>query len=585
MPSLALSWALFKDERKLELPDSRVPDLTFPEVRFGVIETQWSLCPLLYRGGAGTNVRRVSDQIEKGELGAPIQGRVPLVERLHEYLAGRIASGISRATIALSISQLRGFYTWVDKTGRSATLHSVEHEYIEYSEHLLNRVRVLKNIGESSAYGYALGLAGMLDDVLQLKFGLLARTRLTTGKIGKRVLGTEADKQNLEQTFAFGRFLLDITDALTIESIRGPMPLTIRLRSGQTLEEWCRLKPAESLKTMHVPQWRRVALRRRAAWEADTSIGTRHSLINLRMEAELLIFIAQTGMNLAQAVALTIGKFRYQSYLDGYRVYRVYKGRRSGEVEFEIYSEYRALFERYLSWRTVIFPAGDDDRVFPFVPLRGAIRTVQTFQAVQRRCKRIGLPCILPRKLRNTRINWLQRRSRDPQLTAEMNQHSQETLFRNYDQPHHQVAAFEISRFLHATDPAIAMPGPGICIGNAPSPESDSQSPSPTSDCISPAGCLFCNHHRDIDTDDHVWSLATYRHFKSVELALYKPSATDAAVHPAAVVIDRVTSKLKHFHASSEIRALWVREALARIDEGHYHPKWDGFIQLVELRK
>jgi hypothetical protein len=48
--------------------------------------------------------------------------------------------------------------------------------------------------------------------------------------------------------------------------------------------------------------------------------------------------------------------------------------------------------------------------------------------------------------------------------------------------------------------------------------------------------------------------------------------------------IERVTAKLKYFMGSSEVRALWVSEALARIEEGEYHPQWDGFIQLREAR-
>jgi len=48
--------------------------------------------------------------------------------------------------------------------------------------------------------------------------------------------------------------------------------------------------------------------------------------------------------------------------------------------------------------------------------------------------------------------------------------------------------------------------------------------------------------------------------------------------------MERVTAKLKYFKESSEVRALWVSEALARIEEGDYHPRWDGFIQLMEAR-
>jgi integrase len=478
---------------------------------------------------------------------------------------------------------IRNFFRWIDLTGRSATLDSVEQDYVDYADHLLHRVRVLENLSEVTAYAYAITLSNVLNDVLQLKIGLLARTRLRKPRLRRPVFGTLADKQNLENTFAFGRLLLDIADALTVEAIRSTPPVTIRFTTGQILEEWCYLTPLSKWNALSRSS---VSQRKRAARETDTSFRTRHPLINLRIEAELLIFIAQTGMNPAQAHALKIGKFRYHSHLDGYRVYRAYKGRRGGEVEFDIYSEYRTLFERYLHWRDTIFPSSEEDRLFPFVIRRGANRHLLDFQAIRERCKRLGVPCIRPQKLRKTRVNWLLRRSRDPNLTAEMDQHSQETLLRVYDQPHHQVAVSEITRFHMATDPAIAlaMPGPGTCAGGAPHPETNTPPQAPTPDCVSPAGCLFCDHHRDIDTEDHVWSLATYRHFKSIELGQYRSPAKDEVFHPAAAVIDRVTSKLKRFEASSEVRSLWVREAAARVDEGNYHPKWDGFIQLMELR-
>lgn len=101
---------------------------------------------------------------------------------------------------------------------------------------------------------------------------------------------------------------------------------------------------------------------------------------------------------------------------------------------------------------------------------------------------------------------------------------------------------------------------------------------------MSPAGCLFCDHQRDLDSEDHVWSLATYRHYKSLELARYMRLSKSGAPHPAAAAVERITAKLRRFEASSEVRKCWVREALARVDEGNYHPKWDGFIQLLEAR-
>ncbi|TWI44741.1 hypothetical protein IQ22_04690 [Pseudomonas duriflava] len=108
----------------------------------------------------------------------------------------------------------------------------------------------------------------------------------------------------------------------------------------------------------------------------------------------------------------------------------------------------------------------------------------------------------------------------------------------------------------------------------------------PDPDCINAAGCLFCVNHRDIESEDHVWSLSSLRVLKSLELTRYRPASTgrsDEADHPAMLAVERLSAKLRFFQESSEVRRLWVEEALARIAEENYHPAWDGFIRLAEV--
>lgn len=90
----------------------------------------------------------------------------------------------------------------------------------------------------------------------------------------------------------------------------------------------------------------------------------------------------------------------------------------------------------------------------------------------------------------------------------------------------------------------------------------------PRPDCINAAGYLFCTQHRDIDSQDHVWSLFSLRHLKSLELACYRPPTLAKTEHPTLLVIERLTAKLRFYEESSEIRRLWIEEAKARICEG-----------------
>lgn len=569
--------------------DMHVPNLTFPTVRYSRTETPWDLRPLLYRGGAAASIRKVAQLISEGKLGRAIEQRLPLVEKLHEAIVGRLAGGGSRYTARTAIVSIRSLYAWADKEGLSPTISSIESCFISWTDYLLHRQRVVGDLSSLSSYGLANVTSSILEEALNLNVRLLHKTRITNKRTKKLVLGTQADKKNLADTFAFGRALLDISEALTAEAIRGRLPVHVRFRSGHVIEEWSGLVPPQKLKTLNcttAPLHRKKQIiRKRAAREDDTSLRTRSSLANLRIEAELLIFIAQTGMNLAQAFKLRVSKFSYQSHLDGYQVRRIYKGRRRGEVEFEIYSEYRALFERYLAWRQAIFPTDKDGLLFPLCSSQGRSADVApACNSLKKRMALLGIPFFGAQALRKTRVNWLMRRSRDPALAAEMSQHTEEVLFSQYNKPHHQAAIVEISRFLAASDPAISPPGPGACVEAAPEPVPDIPTEAPRPDCISPAGCLFCTHQRDIDSEDHTWSLASYRYYKSLELVRYRPSVGSRSQLPAEAVVDRLTSKLKHILASSDVRALWVKESLARVEEEDFHPKWDGFIRLAECR-
>jgi integrase len=154
------------------------------------------------------------------------------------------------------------------------------------------------------------------------------------------------------------------------------------------------------------------------------------------------------------------------SHLDGYQV-KEYKARRGGTVLFEIFSEYKPHFERYLAWRRQLFP--HSNRLFPFIGIRGRRpdRVVDSHR-LREACKGLGLPFVSPRALRNTRVNWLLRMTGDPDLTAEMAQHTKRTLLEVYERPSLQRAMVEVTRFWSEFDPHLARTlaiAPGSCAG------------------------------------------------------------------------------------------------------------------------
>lgn len=571
--------------------DVHLPDLSFPGVTFGPQETPWDLRTWLYRGGAQAPVKTVALMIETGKLERPLVERIELVRLIRECLLNYLEGGGRKAMVRTCLEKLKLFFQWADETGGQAlSLATVEHIYGHWCDNLLHRVRVRRDLKETSAYRYGAVVSWVLDKVLKRGAPLVRATRLKRPKASPRAVSSNADKQNLEETFAFGHFLLDLADGLSVSAIWGALPLQLHLRNGQTLEEWCGLKRSDKLRSPN-PKYpyqnkyhARRSEKRRAAWQAEKSYRKRYPLINLRIMAEMFMLMGQPAVNLAQAHQLRMDQWRYRASSLGYEV-RTYKHRRFGEVVFEIYPEYRAVFERYLQWRQAIFPDDPDGLLFPFLGMGG--RPVQRlldrppgFGSLRAACKRAGVAFVNPQTLRSTNVNWMLRRTADPDLTADEKQHAKRTLLRVYEKPSLQRAMVQTQIFWAKHDPALAPPGPGSCAGHSPEPVADMPPVAAQPDCTTPTGCLFCAHQRDIDSLDHVWSLATFRFLKSLELrAQGQAEVRNAAPHPSDLAIERITAKLNFIQKSSLERAEWVNEALLRLEEGRYHPAWAGLIE------
>jgi hypothetical protein len=193
-----------------------------------------------------------------------------------------------------------------------------------------------------------------------------------------------------------------------------------------------------------------------------------------------------------------------------------------------------------------------------------------------------------PQRLRNTRVNWLLRESRNPELTAEQTQHTTQTLLSVYEKPSLQVAQVELIQFWQKNDPRLAdTPMPctalGVCDG-VPTPTTGLPQGAPKADCRQPSGCLFCEHHRDIDSEDYVWSLASMRFLNSVILQRFRPQTrdkADAAAH-VELTLEVLTAKLKWFSESNAPRKAWVEEANEKLNEGEYHLHWHYLIESAQ---
>lgn len=563
-----------------------IPNLTFPEVTFGKRDTPWDLRRLLYKGGAGTLASNVGKKIDAGALGRPLEERIELVRQIHEVLSNALGRGARRATVKTRIDQLMKFFRWADETGTKLDLELVDRSYLLWTDALLQRAKVGNNLSLRSAYQFGNNVGWVLDRVLGRSWSLIKMTRLPTIRRRTCAVSPKADKQNLEETFAFGHFLLDIADGLNLEAIWGPLPVTIPLRNGQVLVEWSGQMAPSTRKMSDVKHPRQFkfytekSAARRAAYEADCTLRTRYPLVNLRIQAEMFMLMGQPAVNLAQVHKLRMDQWRFKPSIHGYEV-RTYKHRRWGPVVFEIYAEYRKILERYLEWRSVMFPSDPDGLMFPLILDGRHEDTPPTFYMIKIRCERAGIKYLAPGTLRNTNVNWMLRRTGDPNLTADEKQHAVRTLLGVYEKPSQQRAMVQAKLHWAKADPVLLAAGPGLCAGKAPEPISDIPPTATQPDCATPAGCLFCEHQRDIDSLDHFWSLASYRLLKSYELAAHRQSEAkkDLPKHPAELAIVRLTAKLAYIKTSSTKREAWINEALLRVDEGRYHPDWVAMIE------
>lgn len=571
--------------------EQSLPDLTFPSVTFGEKQTRWDLQMLLHPGASGGNAKAFAKAKISGELCPPFMDRLEVVQRIYDVLNGRLAGGGRKESAQTIICWVRAFVAWCDKVDAPLTVETVQATYLQWTEALLHRSNALREISKLSAYSFAAGVGQVLDEVLMRHQPMLRLSRISFPSRDKPAIRISGERQNLTDTFQFGHFLQDICDGLPVEAVlRGHLPIKIRLRKGMVLEEWSGTRRQQTPNNWKSDANLNESLRRsyqrsesaRSRREAEGTLLTRYPLVNLRCEAELLMFVGQTGMNLTQAIGLRLRHFSYTSHLDGYQV-KERKYRKGGDVLFEIFSDYKSHFERYLTWRRIISP--ESDILFPFVRPLGAPQFANRgFFRLREICKIIEIPFVTPRVLRNTRINWMLRRSGDLDQTAEIHQHSKKTLLRHYETPSEHRATGEIIRFWSSHDPIYlkSLPiSPGECDGR-PKPSKGIPNNILQPDCIRPSGCLWCDHHRDIDSSDHVWALASFRHLKIIEASKWHPPEKSTQVHPAQQTITKISDKLSWFRESGAHRLEWVVEAMNRMEEGNYHPSWTMQIRSLE---
>ena len=562
-------------------------------------ESQLNLKRFLYRGSASHRANLAMQIIDRGELGDPQLERLELLLAVKDEIITRLVAGQSPNSVPHYIATLTQFFQFLEENQCSFGLEQLEANYLKYAEYLFIKSKSKKStINARTAYVKASTLSSLFGHILSIPgtVRLVNRTRLRASPTARKAVSKTAEKQSLEATFKQGNFLVDLIAGLSIEEVYGSLPLTIPIRSGLAEHVQVKLFAGLSEPDWHSTPKDKWSVKQKAKYRAamrlrqpvQTINGTggagRWILVNLRVQAEFLIFLAQTGMNLTQAKELNRGTLKYKPLGDSWNV-RCYKNRKGGEVSFRIYKSYKPFLESYRSFISHFFP--ESELLFPLFDKNGQGESqtrsgLTSLLLIRSVLTQHDIPWVTPSDLRNTRVNWLLRRSGDPDLTAEMAQHTREVLSQQYERPSQQRAMVEITQFWDKHDPIKQGDLTGSVIASSCNGQPEATDDKPDyvvePNCVNPSGCLWCRHHRDSDTEDYVWSLTSMRHLKAIEASM---TLTREAV-PADRVLERITAKLTWFQRSSPLRAQWVEEAQKRIEEGDYHPNWSPVIEFLE---
>lgn len=553
------------------------------KLQYGTHEIPWDLSIYLYAGASLEHRSTIAKSIQEKKYGEICKHRVQFISNIFDYLEYRIQSGSTRSTITTLLTRLTIFIKWCDKNNRDLSIDSFVEDFIAWAN--AEKIRVKReNLDEHSTRKMCSMVANILSKSQEVESfpngtSLLVRTQFNYKP------KSEKDETNLasdSQIVEFGELIKLIIRQLNIETIRGELPITLKISKDKEILLKCGFvgssKGTENMKTYERKLY--LNLRRQLQpYEHILDSYHRLFLVNLRIEAELYLFISQSNMNLSQAISMKQSEFRMMLQDDEYEVFTVYKNRRQGESTFRCYKDYRTIFLTYLQWlKDVGFTSTDS--LFPFLIEKKSVIRIQGKKINLRRlrvlCEETGISHISPQKLRTFKSNWLFRNSDDKSVVVALMSHDRKTFERHYRKQNKLESMKELGKYNSQDLVKLAI---GLCASHCQNPENDKTIETTIlSDCISPEGCLFCVNHKDIRSYDYCFKLISHRYLKQLELTLNPYQGK----HPAKEIISRIEQKIDRLKELGSSEKQWIVKAEASIMSGDYHTDWSDTILLLE---
>ncbi|NVK21219.1 MAG: hypothetical protein HWD86_01760 [Kangiellaceae bacterium] len=536
----------------------------------------------LIKGGASSDARwwfRENDCDTKWK--SLIKERIPFIEAVTDSFNLEKTRGMPDSSLYTYLSSFQLFIKFIDERDLLLDIDedNLKNNFIHFDEYQYYRAWIKKEIKQESAYGLVLQVAKVIGNAVKLPeykdFRYSSRVVKAFKHPAKVAISRASEKQHIGDSQKLGFYCVDIANSLTTKAVIGRLPikakltkpdgtnvsvkLPVSIENGLKSErKTCQTKAKNACEPVEVMEYKDLDPYRRG-------------LITLRILVELVIFVYQTGMNVTQVLHISRRGFSYK--LQGHSDWLVTqnKARAGGPKSFVIYKDYKERFKEFIVFIDRFRP--EQPYLFPLTRSLIKAKGLVNYNLLKKHLKRDKVPWIPPSKTRNTRVNFLNRLIDDANVSSEIAQHAKETFEQHYHKPSQQRAMTALTTFWR--DNPINLIGGG-CRG-APEPVDNLPSGINKPDCISQSGCLFCKNHRDVNSEDYVWSLVSFRQLKLIEAA--QPVSREL---PADITVERLNKKIETFKGLTKQSMLWVKEALLKVDEGNYHPIWADIIKFWE---
>jgi hypothetical protein len=475
--------------------------------------------------------------------------RVRVVRLLVTQLSGRMALGAMRpATISIALRVVLDFVNWADRQGlhqvlcdEKATAEAVHRYFREKREQVS-----LGNLKRNSVGHDQRNLLSMLREFFgNDDFCTDARVlrRQLDASVPTAVPDTEAQAALLAWADALftgiSTLVLDFKSyPVRVSTARGESLCLVphrhhrreddnlhghllgwNLETGElrTREEIATHMAAAGAKDPRARAWMiaSFAAKHLRAANEDAQSAIRRSHASMATLCFAALFLAETGVNLAQLLAMKWSPELVASLQDTSVVrqtFREIKYRAGGKgVTFTVSLGFMPKLKTYLALREYLVQNADCDALFilagHYAKRRRPMGLPTQFLAqLYSRLDTLGivLPRITARQWRAAKQDWAVS-NHDPVVAARLMGHSLATALRSYSNGTDAAHKAEMGAFLASVEKTVLKPGNdpagsirsavGVCIEfHKPAPIAASVTVQP--DCRSTEGCLFCDQYR-----------------------------------------------------------------------------------------